>query len=106
MGQRFLSLAQGVYQSFSVPTLLRTLFAPWRQTIAPAGPNRNIKERWRGLIDNLVSRVVGFGMRSATLIAAVIETVVISVVGTALIIVWPAVPALVTLLFAKGLGLL
>jgi hypothetical protein len=77
-------------ETFSIKTLLITLFAPWRRIITY--PGASIKAHMQALVDNIVSRVIGFLIRICVLIAAAIVlffTLIFSVVE---FIVWPLIP--------------
>jgi hypothetical protein len=87
---------------FSLPILLRTLFAPWRRIITY--PGASFDAHMRALFDNLVSRAVGFTVRIFVLIAA---AVVLSVVGLVVfieIIAWPLIPVAIVVALIKGLA--
>ncbi len=77
-------------QLFSVRSLLRTLFAPWRRIVTY--PGASLDARMKALGDNLVSRGVGFVVRFFTLIAAGLLLLLNVVIGVALILVWPLLP--------------
>ena len=79
-------------QTFSVPLLLRTLFKPWKQIVALRDPNATIGMRFRGLVDNLVSRCVGLVVRLLTLVAGAMTIVVLGLLGLAALISWPFLP--------------
>ena len=104
--KRTQALISGIYLQFSVPTLLRTLFAPWKQIVAFQEPNQTIQMRMRGVLDTLVSRVVGFMVRSMTLVAAVVVMILIALSGLLTILIWPVLPLSVPLLMVKGFGIL
>ncbi|HSX27820.1 MAG TPA: hypothetical protein VLF60_00005, partial [Candidatus Saccharimonadales bacterium] len=53
---------------FSITLLLRTLFSPYRQ-ISAAGVRGNISVQLRAMLDRIVSRFVGFFVRTFVLIA-------------------------------------
>jgi hypothetical protein len=93
--KRFGSLLSSVWQRFSVLILLKTLFAPWRRITTEGG--RSIQERSRALVDNLVSRLVGFTIRFFVIIAALISELLLGVIGLVVLIVWPLAPPLVVL---------
>src|SRR5688572_32715949 len=97
-GKRALSLPGSVIQSFSVPILARTLFAPWKQIVAMKPANDNIQLQLRRVMDNLVSRVVGFFVRSLTLLAATIMSVLALAAGATVTLAWPLVPIAVIFL--------
>lgn len=90
------TLLSSVWQKFSVTTLLKTLFAPWRRITAGGG--RTMQDRSQALLDNLISRLVGFTIRFFVIIAALFSMLVLLIVGLILIIGWPLAPPLVMLL--------
>lgn len=89
---------------FSLGLLVRTLFKPWRQLNWQVMSDAAAGQRMKVWLDNLVSRFVGLGVRSLTLLFALISFVVVGVFSLALLIIWPALPLLIFVLIAKGLG--
>ena|SRR5580765_1214268 len=86
---------------FSTKILLRTLFAPWRRIITV--PGASLDAHIRALVDNLVSRLIGFSIRAFVLFAGCIAFIFLAV-GTLLeLIVWPLVPIAGLGLIVKGL---
>lgn len=65
---------------FSLPQLIKTLFAPWRRDIAPA--TGSLDEIFRTLIENLISRFIGFLVRFFTILTALLFLCGILVLGT------------------------
>jgi hypothetical protein len=96
-----LNLVNKVQLSFSIPVLLRTLFSPWKRIISPSG--RSIDDKMRALLDNLMSRTIGFFVRIFSLIAAVILVVLAACVGIIMSIAWPLIPGLVVISLVKGI---
>lgn len=92
-----------VFRAFSVVQILQTLFAPWKQIISYKDPNATIADKFRGLIDNLVSRSIGFVVRIFTLIAAIFVAVLTVLFGIGLVIVWPVLPLMSIWLLVKGI---
>ena len=84
---------EGVSHSFSVAILLKTLFAPWRRITST--PGAGIDAKFRAMIDNLVSRAVGFFVRLIVLITALLLSGLTAVFFTLIMIVWPLLPFLV-----------
>ena len=68
---------------FSIGSLTRTLFAPFRQISAHAG-----------FLDRLISRCVGAVTRFFIIIFGIIAISVEAILGLLLVIVWPAIPLL------------
>jgi hypothetical protein len=92
---------EGVWRMFSVGILVRTLFAPWRRITTPAG--KGIQQLFRSMIDNLVSRVVGFTVRIFVLIAAIIVTFLAVIFGIVAALAWPMLPLLAIAALVKGI---
>lgn len=86
---------------FSVPILIRTLWAPWRRIISYPGASLDAKIRAFG--DNLVSRVIGFTVRTLVLIAAGLILFLTAIGGAIFVILWPLFPLAVPVLIIKGI---
>lgn len=80
----------GVERSFSVVILLQTLFAPWKRIISVSG--KGIDAKFQAMMDNLVSRIVGFCVRFVVIIAACFAIAGIFIAGVVTLIVWPLIP--------------
>ena len=89
------------YLSFSVPILLRTMFAPWRRIMTP--PGKSLEQKMHALVDNIVSRCVGFAVRLLALFAALLIMLFYAVIGGVLLILWPVLPILGPALIVGGL---
>lgn len=77
-------------ERFSVGILLRTLFSPWKRIISYG--DRSIVEQMRSLVDNGVSRLVGFTVRVIVLVAALFVLTAGLVFSVAMVMFWPIVP--------------
>lgn len=95
---------QGAYRMFSIPILLRTLFAPWRRIIT--APGAGLDAYIRAIIDNAVSRVVGFTVRSMVLFVAMVTISVSTIISILEVIIWPVVPIAAPVLIVVGVALL
>lgn len=91
----------GVGRSFSVAILLRTLFAPWKRITTQ--PGAGLDAKFRALVDNMMSRLVGFTVRVIVLITAGVLTLITIVFYSAIALVWPVLPLGVLLCIAKVL---
>jgi hypothetical protein len=96
-----LNLIKKVQRSFSIPVLLSTLFDPWRRIVTL--PGRSLDEKMRALLDNLVSRTVGFFVRIFSLITAVVLTILAVIISAVMAVLWPLIPALVTYCLVRGI---
>jgi len=96
-GKRFSS----VTEAFSVGTLLRTLFAPWRRIVTYAGSG--LDAYMHAAVDNAVSRFIGFLIRVVALLAALLMLVVTALLGCFIIILWPLLPLLAVGLIVRGI---
>lgn len=90
-----------VQLAFSVDVLLQTLFSPWKRIVSL--PGRSLDEKFRAAIDNLVSRVIGFFVRTLVLIAALVMIAGTAIAGITLAIAWPLVPFLAVGLIIWGI---
>ena len=86
--------------SFSVPTLAKTLFSPWKRVVS--APGAGISDHFRASIDNTVSRFVGFGVRLTVLLAACVTWLAIGIFGLVQLVLWPLVPPLIIICLVKG----
>jgi hypothetical protein len=102
LGQNFGLRLRQVYQMFSVPILLTTLFAPWKRIVTY--PGQGLNEKMRAMIDNLVSRFVGFGVRILVIIAALVSLAVIALLGLVSFVIWPLVPIGAIFLIVSGVS--
>lgn len=88
--RRIVTLSRMTSRAFSMPMLARTLFSPWRRIVTL--PGRSMDARLRAWFDNLISRFVGFGVRTIVLLMAVIAVGGTAVISTVLAIAWPILP--------------
>lgn len=91
LGVRFANLAD----FFSMSSLVRTLFQPYRQISADtAASGSSLETKFHAFVDRLVSRCVGFVTRLMLLIVGVIAMILTGIVGLVMVVAWPLVPFL------------
>jgi hypothetical protein len=95
------NLIKKIQLSFSIPILLSTLFSPWRRIISL--PGRTIDEKMRAVLDNLVSRAVGFCVRLIVLITALFLTIISSIISVIMAVSWPLIPFLIAYCVIRGI---
>lgn len=88
-------------QSFSAGTLLLTLFDPWKRVITY--PGAGLDAHMRALVDNTVSRFVGFWIRLFVLVAFVFSAVILLIYNLVLLVAWPLIPLASIAAIVKGL---
>ena len=88
------------YLTFSVPILLQTMFAPWRRIITY--PGASMGDRMRAVVDNLISRMIGFIVRLMALTTAAVLITIYVVFGAVLLVIWPIMPILGPILIVGG----
>jgi hypothetical protein len=92
---------QGAYRMFSIPILLRTLFAPWKRIITP--PGAGIEAHIRASIDNMVSRLVGLVVRLTVLFVAMVMISASTIISILEVAIWPLIPFAAPVLIVGGL---
>lgn len=85
---------QAVGEIFSVPILVKTFFAPWKQIQTVS----SFSNFFQAAIDNLVSRFIGAIVRFFMLIAALFLTTGLIIGGLVLVVLWPLFPLLIFIL--------
>jgi hypothetical protein len=102
VGQR----VQWCVETFSLGTLVRTLFAPFKQTFAGQAKG-SIGDFFRALVDKTISRVIGFFVRSFLIGIALGCIVFVFITGLLLLLLWPFIPLtpiLAVVLLGIGVG--
>jgi len=92
---------RGTAELFSVKQLLQTWFEPWRRIVSV--PGSSFEDKLRAWGDNMVSRGVGFVIRTFILFAALVSTIAVGSLTVAEIIVWPLVPIATPIMIVGGL---
>lgn len=82
-----------VTEFFSIKLLLGTLFDPFRQI--DAGRVRGTpQEHLRAFGNRLFSRIMGFFIRSVTILCGIVCAVAVTIVGLLQLLLWPILPVM------------
>ena len=95
-----------VNEVFSTADLLKTLFAPYRQTYA-GQVKGSIGDHFRAFADRSISRVIGAVVRLLLVLMAVIGSGIVAFVALITLIIWPflpLMPALSIVMMIAGVG--
>lgn len=76
---------------FSVSDLVKTLFAPFRQDVVDT-KNAPVGYKLQALGGNLISRFLGFLIRTTLILLGILCTLANGVFGITVVIVWPLIP--------------
>ena len=90
---------------FSITVLMRTLFAPFKQTYSR--PGGSIDARLHALFDNVISRFVGLFARMFIIFAGLLVGLISLLSGLVFVALWPFAPLalpLSLLLMIMGVG--
>lgn len=90
-----------VSHAFSAPILLKTLFAPWKRIVSTGA--KGFDAQIQAMLDNLVSRTVGFTTRLVVLIAAMFMLTGTFLLSVSIVIVWPLIPAAIVYCVIRGI---
>lgn len=88
---------------FSLGILLKTLFQPWKQIVSVAGSGTSLEAKKDAFVDNLVSRFVGFLVRSSVFFVALLVVGGVLIINVVYVIVWPLLPVLPLVILVLGL---
>ena len=78
---------------FSMGSLIRTLFKPYRQISAEvASSDTALDTKFHMFIDRLISRIIGFFSRLIILIIGTILIIIGGTISFIIIIIWPLIP--------------
>ncbi|RJO62053.1 hypothetical protein C4544_00950 [candidate division WS5 bacterium] len=82
---------------FSFVTLLKTLFQPWKKMVGPKGRGLEGLKNW--IIDNLISRGVGFVVRVFMMIFFFIAFLAYLLFAVLAFVFWITMPAMLAASF-------
>jgi len=91
---------------FSLPTLLKTFFSPWRRYQASYGRGLNL-QRWAETFTlNMMSRIIGAFLRTFFIIIGAIAEILVFIGGLIVFLCWLLLPLILVLIFLYGFKLL
>lgn len=91
---------------FSLATLVRTFFAPWRRLDADKAEHEKLGDMFSRLIFNTIMRVVGAFLRFWILLVGISVLVLAAVMFAGGFIVWLILPFIIVAMLIRGIALL
>ena len=95
-----------IREYYSIPLLLRTIFAPWKRDITRRPRGLDIKRFAEVFAFNVISRILGFLVRSVTIVIGSICLVGVIIFGAVALIIWVLLPLVLAFFIIVGLLLL
>lgn len=96
--------AKSAASAFSVTILLRTMFDPWKRIVSGSYVDTALDDKIKAMIDNLISRTVGFFVRLMTLFVALLAILANITYRLTILVVWPLLPLLPIILLLGALA--
>ena len=93
-------------QFFSLPQLLATLFSPYKRIVEERQKGATFEDVLGSILVNLLSRLVGFILRSSIIIVGLFATTLLCALGLIIYIVWFALPLIAVTTTITGIALL
>jgi hypothetical protein len=87
---------------FSIGQLLRSWFAPWKRITEDRGETWNLEDLAGFLLIGLISRVIGFIIRSAVIFVGLVSLLVVFLGGITTYLFWIIAPVIIVGLFGAG----
>jgi len=91
---------------FSIPLLLKTLFAPWKRDITKKPRGLNLKKFFEYVTFNLISRSVGFLVRIFMIVIGTAFLIITIVAGAIFFALWLVLPLILLGLLIFSITLL
>jgi len=91
--------------TFSLATLWRSLFSPWRRIVAKRHRKWDFEDMASAILANTVSRIIGVVMRLTLIIVGLTLQFFFLVFSLALYVTWFVIPLLLAATFVYGLSL-
>lgn len=106
MAVLFANLYWFIGHFFSVGTLLRTLFSPWKRIFEFHHRGEGAEAYFAIIVVNILSRIVGAFVRLIFIFIGLLTTVLMTIGICAVIVFWLFAPFVLTLAFVFGVRML
>jgi len=91
---------------FSIVLLFKTLFAPWKMISESYGRGFDIGRFASALTLNLLSRTLGFIIRSVVIVMGFLAEIFVLIIGALVFVSWFFLPPILVWIFYRGIILI
>lgn len=91
---------------FSIPQLMRSWVSPWKRMVEDKGRKWNVEDLAGYLIIGLLSRLIGFILRTIVIGLGLISLLAVVVAGFSIYVIWISLPLVIIALFIFGITLI
>ena len=102
----WLNLLWFILHFFSIPQLLRSWASPWKRITTERGEKWNFEDLAGYLLIGLISRLIGFVIRTVVIVAGLLATLVVVLLGFMTYLFWITAPISIIGILVAGLTLL
>ncbi len=95
-----------VIHFFSLPQLMGSWIAPWKRMTEGRGQTWNLEDLAGFIIINLISRIIGFILRTIIIVIGLCSLFLTIIGGFAAYAFWVAAPLIIVLMLTIGITLL
>lgn len=100
------NLFRFLFDFFSIPLLVLTLFSPWRRLEERHRPGAGPEDFFSVIIVNIIVRIVGAAIRLIMIAIGLITLLLALILGVAFIAIWVIAPVLVFFALVQGFQLI
>ena len=90
---------------FSIPQLLRSWISPWKRMVEDRGNTWNIEDLASFVIIGIISRIVGFIMRTVVILLGFTSLILTAILGFITYAFWVIAPLVIIGLLGFGIAL-
>lgn len=95
-----------LWNFFSIPDLLKTLFSPWRRLSESYDDGYDIQEKFATFLVNIIMRFIGAIVRSAVIAFGILAQVLSFVLFLLISLIWILLPAVIGMILVVILDIL
>lgn len=95
-----------VIHFFSIPQLMRSWLSPWKRITESRGNKWNLEDLAGFIIIGLISRIIGFILRTSVIVIGLISLLFVILIGFSIYALWIALPLIIIAMAVFGITLI